>query len=140
MVGAGGTIWQGEGRVKIDEIRPDATLDQVTVTASEDQDGTTEGWSLQAYALCAAPPPGLQRIATVVNNAWDGRAVVATCPSEQRLLSSSGGVATTTPTPMRVYEIRPSADLTSTTVRVTTKGSTAGMTGQVRSYAICADG
>jgi hypothetical protein len=140
VIGAGGTIFEGEGRVKIDEIRPNASLDQVTVTASEDQDGTTAAWSVQAYAICATPPPGLQRIATVATSGWDGRTVVARCPSEQKLLSSSGGVFASVPTAMRVFEIRPSSDLTSTTVRVTTKGSTSGVTGEVRSYAICADG
>jgi hypothetical protein len=140
VVGAGGTIWYGNGRVKIDEIRPNETLDQVTVTASEDQDGTDSGWVLRAYAICATPPPGLVRVRAAVANGWNGSSVTATCPSEKRLLSASGGVSATTPTAMRVFEIRPSSGLSSSTVRVTTKGSASGVTGEVRSYAICADG
>ncbi len=140
VIGAGGTIWYGDGRVKIDEIRPNETLDQVTVTASEDQDGTTSNWQLRAYAICATPPPGLVRVRAAAANAWNGSAVTATCPNEKRLLSASGGVSASNPTPMRVFEIRPSSGLTSATVRVTTKGSTSGVTGEVRSYAICADG
>jgi hypothetical protein len=140
VIGAGGTIWQGEGRVKIDEIRPNESLDQVTVTASEDQDGTSSGWSLRAYAVCAYPIPGLVRVSKVAANGWDERNVDATCPSEKRLLSVGGGVAASDPIAMRVFDLRPSQGLTVATVRVTTKGSTSGVTGEVRSYAICADG
>jgi hypothetical protein len=140
VLGGGGTIWQGDGRVKIDEIRPNETLDQVTVTASEDQDGTTQGWSLQVYAICATPPPGLVRVKAVAASGWDGRAVVASCPSEKRLLSVGGGVEASNRTPMRVFDLVPSSGLTSATARVTTKGSTSGITGEVRAYAICADG
>ena len=79
-------------------------------------------------------------MSTVAANGWDQRSVVARCPSERRLLSVGGGVAASDPRAMRVFELRPSTDLSSATVRVTTKGSTSGVTGEVRSYAICADG
>jgi hypothetical protein len=140
VIGAGGTIWQGEGRVKVDEIRPNESLEQVTVYASEDQDGTSANWSLRAYAVCAYAPTGLVRVRAAAANGWDRRAVTATCPSEKRLLSVAGGVEATNRTPMRVYQMQPSLDLKTATVRVGTHGSTSGATGEVRAYAICADG
>ncbi len=126
--------------MKVDEIRPNETLDQVTVVASEDRDGTGEAWSLRAYAICAYAPPGLVRVSATAANAWNGTAVVARCPSEKRLLGVGGGVSATDTRGLRIYNMRPSADLSTATVRVTTKGSTSGVTGEVRSYAICADG
>jgi hypothetical protein len=140
VIGAGGTIWYGNGRVKIDEIRPNESLEQVTVYASEDQDGTSANWSLRAYAVCAYAPTGLVRVRAAAANGWDRRAVTATCPAEKRLLSVAGGVESSNPTPMRVYQMMPSLDLKTATVRVGTHGSTSGATGEVRAYAICADG
>ncbi|WP_437991909.1 hypothetical protein [Sorangium sp. So ce145] len=140
VVGSGGTITNGNGRVKIDEIRPNETLDQVTVTASEDQDGTTSNWSLRAYAVCADAPTGLVRVRATAANGWDRRPVVAACPAEKRLLSVAGGVDAGVRTAMRTYEMVPSWDLKTATVRVGTQGSTSGVTGEVRAYAICADG
>ncbi|WP_438017439.1 hypothetical protein WMF18_42875 [Sorangium sp. So ce315] len=140
VVGAGGTIMYGDGRVKIDEIRPNETLDQVTVTASEDQDGTSSNWLLRAYAVCADAPTGLVRVRATAANGWDRRPVVATCPAEKRLLSVAGGVDASVRTAMRTYEMVPSHDLKTAMVRVGTKGSSAGVTGEVRAYAICADG
>jgi len=108
--------------------------------ASEDQDGTTSSWSLRAYAVCAVAPPGLIRVRTVAANGWDARSVVAQCPSEKRLLGVGGGVSANDMRALRIFDMEPSWDLTSATVRVTTKGSTSGVTGEVLSYAICADG
>jgi hypothetical protein len=139
VIGAGGTILDGEGRVKIDEIAPSAALDQVTVTASEDQDGTSESWSVRAYAVCSLAPSGLVRVTAVTPNGWDGTSVIARCPSGKRLLGLGGGVSATDLHALRVYGLIPSSSLTSATTRAITKGSTAGVTGEVRSYAICAD-
>jgi hypothetical protein len=138
VIGAGGTITGGNGRIKVDEIRPNEGLTQVTVTASEDQDGTSASWRLRAYAICANPPAGLVRVTTTAPSGWDGRTVRATCPSEKVLLSASGGVDVNLPTTMRVYDMIPTYE--DATVRVTTKGDSGGASGEVRAYAICADG
>lgn len=139
VIGAGGTINFGEGRVKIDEIRPNEGLTQVSVFASENQDTTSEDWGVTAYAICATKPAGLIRVAASASTAWTtGQQVVATCPEEKRLLSVAGGVDASTRTNLRVFEMRPSA-LRSATVRATTKGGAPGVTGNVKAYAICAD-
>lgn len=140
VVGAGGTIIGANGRVKVDEIRPNDSLSQVTVTASEDQDATGSDWRVVAHAVCASEPAGLVRITATAASAWDGRAVTATCPAEKVLLSAAGGVDATVRTNMRVFSMLPSSNLKSSTVRVTTKGGSGGATGEVRAYAICADG
>jgi len=139
VLGAGGTILDGDGRVKIDEIAPNAALDQVTVTASDDQDGTSSNWQVRAYAICAVAPTGLVRVTETAANAWDGTSVIARCPSGKRLLGLGGGVSATDLHALRVYGLIPATNLASAVTRAISKGSTAGVTGEVRSYAICAD-
>ncbi|MGH3713013.1 MAG: hypothetical protein ACRDT4_06055 [Micromonosporaceae bacterium] len=137
VLGAGGTVHYGDGRVKVDEIRPNETLDQVTVTASEDQYGTGESWSVRAYAICAYPPPGLVRVRSAVSNGWN-RSVGVSCPSEKVLLSVAGGVTANDMRRLRVTHLYPfDTDAAEAEVRT---NSTSGLTGEVRAYAICADG
>jgi hypothetical protein len=143
VIGAGGTIHFGNGRVKIDEIRPNEGLTQVTVYASEDNDGTTSAWEVEAYAICAVGPAGLVRVTTAASRAWDGREVVARCPGEKRLIGVGGGTDSLTPTALRVVQILPSSDLRFVTVRAgirTVGGSAPSIAGDVKAYAICADG
>lgn len=139
VIGAGGTILGGDGRVKIDEIAPNAALDQVTVTASDDQDGTSSNWQVRAYATCAVAPTGLVRVTEVAANAWDGTSVIARCPAGKRLIGLGGGVSATDLHALRVYGLIPTTNLTNAITRAISKGSTVGVTGEVRSYAICAD-
>ena len=142
VIGAGGTIHYGDGRVKVDEIRPNESLTQVTVYASEDSDGTTGSWEVEAYAICASPPAGLVRVTASAYRGWDGTLVTATCPGEKKLLGAGGGIDTATRTLFRLLRIMPSADLKSVTVRATSKftGTFPLDPGEVKAYAICADG
>jgi hypothetical protein len=139
VLGAGGTITGGNGRVKVDEIRPNEGLTQVTVTASEDQDGTSSSWRVRAYAVCAFPPAGLVRVGNRAPNGWDGRTVTARCPGEKVALGASGGVDADVRTNLRVQSIAPSGRA-GAYVMANTKGGDGGATGDVRAYAICIDG
>jgi len=92
VVGTGGEITGGLGRVVIDEIRPSSTLNSVLVTGYEDVNGTGINWTVTAYAICATAPAGLQRISgtsvTDSNSKW----VQAACPSGTVLLGSGGEI------------------------------------------------
>jgi hypothetical protein len=143
VIGAGGTIHYGEGRVKVDEIRPNETLTQVTVYASEDNDGTTGAWEVEAYAICAVAPAGLVRVTATAWRTFDGTPVTASCPPEKRLIGMGGGTDSLTPTSLRMVQIWPASDLRSVTVRAGIKhnGSTIPyVAGNLKAYAICADG
>ena len=90
VVGAGADVTPGAGDVLIQAIRPNATLTSVTVAAREDEDGTAANWYVAAYATCAPPPAGLERVAATSAASSAAKPVVATCPSGKSLL---GGAA-----------------------------------------------
>jgi hypothetical protein len=140
VIGAGGTITWGEGLAKIDEIRPNESLTQVTVTASE-ASRTDQVWTVTAYAVCATPPAGLVRATGTLANGWTStNEVIASCPDEKRLLSVAGGVDIISGArrDTRVYQIVPSFNLKYAIVRA--GGPSSGLSGNVKAYAICADG
>jgi hypothetical protein len=51
--GLGGDITGGAGQVTMDDLPRQTSLDSVTVTGVEDENGTAANWSLRAYAICA---------------------------------------------------------------------------------------
>ena len=61
-MGGGGDVTPGNGDVLIDSIVPSADLKSVTVGATEAGTGTSADWYVQAFAICAYAPPGLQRV------------------------------------------------------------------------------
>ena len=54
VIGTGYATTGGEGNIIVNTLRPSTT--SVTATASEDQDGTTAAWSVEAQAVCANQP------------------------------------------------------------------------------------
>ena len=50
------------GQVLLDGQLPDAALTAVRANAVEDETGTASSWRITAYAICADPVPGLQRV------------------------------------------------------------------------------
>ncbi|MFF1818240.1 hypothetical protein ACFVWG_13155 [Kribbella sp. NPDC058245] len=55
VVGTGHEIVNGKGQVLLDDVAPSPDLSSVRVDAWEDQDGTTNNWTVTAYAVCATP-------------------------------------------------------------------------------------
>jgi hypothetical protein len=53
VIGTGHELANGRGQVLLDDVIPSADLTSVRVEAFEDQDGTTNPWSVTAYAICA---------------------------------------------------------------------------------------
>ena len=60
VIGGGGRVNGGQ-HVPITRQQPvHGTVDTFEVSAIEDQTGTTQSWSVQAYAICSVPLPGLE--------------------------------------------------------------------------------
>ena len=53
VIGTGHELTNSRGQVLLDDVVPNAALTSVRVEAVEDQDGTTNPWSVTAYAICA---------------------------------------------------------------------------------------
>lgn len=145
VVGGGGMVYGGEGRVKVDMIVPSADLTHVTAYASVDQNGTSSSWYVEAYAICAAVPAGLElerysaSIPAPSSSWWAGREVIASCPAGKRLLGVGGGFDANDKRALRVLDIVPSVDLTYAIVKGSFRGPLAGTaTGTLNAYAICA--
>ena len=62
VLSAGADVNPGNGDVLIDDVRPNADLQSVTVNALEDETGNATNWSVTAYAVCALPVQGLGRV------------------------------------------------------------------------------
>jgi hypothetical protein len=66
----------------------------VSVIARELPFGTTDSWRVTAAAVCATPPPGLERVqASSSFNSNNSKSVTAQCPSGKSLLGPTARVA-----------------------------------------------
>jgi len=63
------------------------------VRAVEDANGTTGTWAVQAIAICARPPSGLERVVAVSPSEIPNKSVTATCPTGKRVLGTGGELA-----------------------------------------------
>ena len=82
LIGTGGELTNAGGEVVMDEISPGSTLTSVRVTGYEDDTGAAANWSVTAYAICANPLPGLQRVtATQVSQSAFSSGANAVCPA-----------------------------------------------------------
>ena len=95
LVGTSASIGGGEGQVRWDQIIPYS--DHLYVHATEDEDGYSGTWNVNATAVCADPLPGLEIVpstSTVTSNQYNS--VAADCPGTKQLLGMgftvNGGV------------------------------------------------
>ena len=111
VLGVGGGVVSSDGQVLLDGLRPAADLTRVTVNALEDDTGYTSNWGLTAYAICAAPVAGLERVsATSVIDSDGPKVHQLACPATKRVLSAGGEISS--PNGQVVLDaIFPTADL-----------------------------
>ena len=139
VVGAGGTT-NGQGQVMLDDVVPNAAVTAVTAAAIEDGDGYEGDWRLIAYAVCANPPPGLQRVSAsrFVSSEDEFADVTATCPAGKNLLGTGaelgGGDGRVT-----IDDLRPNGLLTANTVAGIETDFGNPDDWSVTAYAICAN-
>lgn len=128
----------GVGQVVLHNIRPSADLKSVVVQGLEDENGTTAPWALTAIAICATPPPGLQRVAaTSVSDSLDKEAT-ATCPSGKKLLGV-GGEISGGGGEVALNDVIPVSGLQSAIVRAAEDQNGTSANWSVTAFAVCAN-
>jgi hypothetical protein len=79
--------------VAVNQLLAGSTSEGMIAFAFEDGNGTAKQWILTAYAICANPITGLQRVYSWGTSLSDDtRYEVVTCPSDTRVLSAGGEV------------------------------------------------
>jgi hypothetical protein len=136
VTGAGADILNGFGQVVLRQVRPDPALTSVTVQALEDQNGQTANWSVEAYAICATPPAGLERVSATSASDSSNKGVTVACPVGKRLLGTGGELAGGGGQ-VALNDIIPNAALTGVTVRGMEDGDGTTANWSVTAYAIC---
>jgi len=138
LIGTGGELTDAAGEVVMDAITPGSTLTSVRVKGYEDDTGAAANWSVTAYAICANPLPGLQRVtATQVSQSAFSSGANAVCPPGKKVIGTggnfSGGFGQVV-----MDDIAPDPTLTSLSVigYEDDNGTAANWT--TRAYAICA--
>jgi len=138
LLSGGGSVSGGFGQVALDGIRLDAPLNSVTTRAFEDANGTGLNWSLNAFAMCADPLPGLVQIDATSADTSANKSVVASCPTGKQVVGAggetSGGIGRVV-----LDDLTPSSDHTHVTVTgfEADGGTTDNWT--ITAHAICAD-
>ena len=136
VVGTGGEIIGGNGQAALDDVRPNAELTSVFVHGLEDENGTTASWSVTAYAVCAAPVSGLERVAAETAESSADKVATATCPGGKLALGGGGELSLGAGRIMRT--LTASADLESVSASGREDQDGTSSTWVVRAFAICA--
>ena len=139
VLGTGAGINAGNGQVGIDDMRPNPGLTAVTVQALEDQTGQAGPWNVTAYAICANPLAGLERVsATSSLDSGPNRSATATCSPGKTLIGTGSDINAGTG---QVQQIEVFPDQNLTHVDVIAIEDDTGFSGpwSVTAYAICAD-
>ena len=137
VLGAAADVTPGDGDVLIDDVRPNADLQSVTVNALEDETGTTAAWAVTAIAICAYPPPGLERVSATSPLNSTSKSAKVTCPSGKRVLGT-GADLNTFPGQVLLDDLRPDSGLTNVTVNALEDQTGNSTNWSVTAYAVCA--
>jgi hypothetical protein len=138
VVGAGGGITGGFGQVLVDGIKPASNLTSVTVSGREDSDGTSNSWSVRAYAICGSfpgltlAPPATSAITTASKSI-----TTMPCPDGTRLVGT-GGELLGGGGHVVLHRIRPNSNVGTVTVGAHDDADPTSTPWRVRAYAICA--
>jgi hypothetical protein len=88
VLSAGGKVDDApDGTVGLTMIRPDGPLTIGRASARVGHVVYNGSWSVDSYAICAFPPPGLQNWSQITQS-WDGE---MTCPGGSELAGVGGG-------------------------------------------------
>ncbi|WP_412741903.1 hypothetical protein [Krasilnikovia sp. MM14-A1004] len=113
---AGGAVIDAPvGQVGLTMIRPDGPLTIGRASARVAPAGYWGSWSVNSYAICANPVPGLAGTSAI---AADRIGLVVSCPSGQRITGPGGGGGLIDLGPYYLQELAPVADQ-GVTVRMT---------------------
>jgi hypothetical protein len=99
---AGAEVSNGGSGVVLQLIVPDVSLDWAVAAAYEDETGYNGSWEVTAYAVCANPPDGLQRV-TGTQDYEDVPVASAECPGGFELTGLGGYAVGGAPSFGQVY-------------------------------------
>lgn len=137
VTGGGGRI-TGPTHIVMTRLQPIHTnnQDRFEVSAAEDEIGTGQTWSVQAFAVCADPLPQQEIVSTTVSdNGLSSQSAAARCPSDKRALSG-GGRITGGQGQVHLSAVRNAPTLTLTTGQEDSTGFAGSWT--VTTYVVCA--
>ena len=135
LLGVGGEIAGGAGQVALREMIPGGG-NGATATGAEDENGFAGSWSVTAYAICANPVAGLERMVSVSGPSSVDKEITATCSAGKQVLSIGGGVSGGAG--MLIEDMRPNSALTNATVVGVEDEDGTNFFWSVQAYAICA--
>ena len=107
------------------------------MNAVEDESGTAADWTVSVLAICAYPPPGLERVSATSPLNSQNKSVAATCPSGKRLLGM-GADLNSFVGQVLLDDLRPDAGLTNVTVNALEDETGNSTNWSVTAYAVCA--
>ncbi len=137
LTGVGGDINGASGAVLIDDLTPNSTRTQNTVTGYEAAP-FAGNWYLHSYAICASPLAGATRVtATTATNGTDGKSITAFCPAGTRLTGAAGNI-TGGAGNVVMDDLRPNGS-PATSVTVTGFEVNSDASWSARAYALCAN-
>jgi hypothetical protein len=128
----------------IAKISPNAQLTNFFVEVANHENFVWNAiyWAMTGYAICADPPPGLERVAAISPSdsaPTGGKSVTAFCPSGKQLLDTGAEVSGATGGQVSLTGIGPVNPLTQSSTATALEGQL-GTTGNwsATAYAICA--
>jgi hypothetical protein len=86
VVGGGGIVSGGNGKVALEQVMPDISAGTLQVTAKE-TDNFTGNWTVEAVEMCAPAPAGLMRLSHHSVSNSDPKTMSTACPGTKTLLS-----------------------------------------------------
>jgi hypothetical protein len=138
LLGNGAEITGAAGEVLLDGQLPNDARTAVTVNAREDQSGTAADWSLTAYAICAAPQVGLERVrVTGASDSTAHKLVTAPCPAGTSVVGVGGTI--NSPNGQVVLDgLYPDSGLTSAKIDAVEDADGNSANWSLTAYAMCA--
>jgi hypothetical protein len=138
LAGAAGQInIANTGKAVLEDVTPLPNLAGVNVVGTETGAGTTDNWSVKAYAICVYGLAGPQLVSQQTPVDSNSKALLLTCPSGTQVVGTGGQINIATSGKVGLHEFTPE---TLTTVRVIAAeigtGTTANWT--MKAYALCA--
>ena len=122
----------------LDDVRPNPGLTSVFVQAVEDETGFADNWILGAGAICADPPPGLERVTATSPFNSANKSVTASCPAGKQALSAQGEINAGSGQVV-MDDMRPNPGLTGVTVQGVEDETGQAGGWSIVAHAICAN-
>lgn len=107
VLGSGFEFEGADGYLMLDDLIP--TVDTVTATGYEKAGGTTQNWTVRAWATCGSPPGSSHTVSRVTGYDSDNKSVTATCAAGEKV-SGVGAELTGSLGHVTIDEIIPTAD------------------------------